>query len=126
LDVRDRRIVVMEATLRSIAGAVGEFASADGKNIVEKIDFLRKDYQEQVKNLEEYMLKGVAFRDELQGRVKRLEEALVNLMKSSDVSWYTGAHGGHDWREAIDAAHNTLVKCSRRTEDGSDVDRRPE
>jgi len=45
---------------------------------------------------------------------KRLEDALVNLMKSSDVTWYTGKHAGHDWREAVDAAHLTLVKYGRR------------
>jgi len=47
-------------------------------------------------------------------RIKQLEEALLNLMKSADVSWYTGKYGGHDWREAVDAAHLALVKYGRR------------
>jgi len=45
---------------------------------------------------------------------ERLEEALVNLMKSSDASWYSGSHGGHDWRETVDAAHMALVKYGRK------------
>ena len=32
------------------------------------------EFQQQVANLEEYMLKGVAFRDELQARIRELEE----------------------------------------------------
>ncbi len=42
----------LEVALRSIAGAVGEFADADGKNIVEKIEFLRKDYEERAEKAE--------------------------------------------------------------------------
>ena len=94
-----------------------------GMMMVSELDVLRADLaaanaraeeaESHAKRLEEYMLKGVAFRDELQFCVKELEEALVNLMKSADASWYSGAHGGHDWREAIDAAHLVLVKCSR-------------
>jgi hypothetical protein len=34
------------------------------------------DETQKVANLEEYMLKGVAFRDELQAKIKRLEEAV--------------------------------------------------
>jgi hypothetical protein len=34
------------------------------------------DLQKQVDNLTEYMLKGVAFRDELQAKIKQLEEAI--------------------------------------------------
>ena len=45
---------------------------------------------------------------------KRLEEALLGLMKSADAAWYSGEHGGHDWREAIDTAHTVLVKIARR------------
>ncbi len=45
LSLKDMRINDLETALRSIAGAVGEFADADGKNIVEKIEFLRKDWE---------------------------------------------------------------------------------
>ena len=45
----------------------------------ESCDILRRnleDEQQKVRNLEEYMLKGVAFRDELQARIKELEGAV--------------------------------------------------
>jgi len=100
-----------------------------GMMMVSELDVLRADLaaanaraeeaESHAKRLEEYMLKGVAFRDELQFCVKGLEEALVNLMKSADASWYSGRNGGHDWREAIDAAHLVLVKCSRASGGGN-------
>ncbi len=37
------------------------------------------ELEQQVSNLEEYMLKGVAFRDELQSRVTILEEAIKKI-----------------------------------------------
>ena len=105
---------------RAIVDRDGKPVSQGAFNAMEDRYYLygerMKEAEAHAKRLEEYMLKGVAFRDELQASVKELEEALVNLMKSADASWYTGTHGGHDWREAIDAAHNTLVKCSRRAD----------
>jgi len=55
-----------------------------------------------------------------EAEAKRLEETLVNLMKSSDASWFSGKHGGHDWREAVDAAHLVLVKYGRRALKGEE------
>lgn len=75
-----RNLREAEAALRSIYGAVGEFADADGKNVVEKIEFLRKDHEQRVANLEEYMLKGVAFRDELQAQLCVAREAIQALL----------------------------------------------
>ena len=86
----------------------------------EKAEARVRELEYQNKQLEEYVEKGVAFRDELQAEMGLLEEALIGLIKSSDVIWYSGEHGGHDWREAVDNAHKVLAKAARRRVGGGE------
>ena len=47
-------------------------------------DFRIKELEQQVATLEEYMLKGVAFRDELQAELTRLREAVEWALGQAD------------------------------------------
>ena len=81
-DERDRLAKInytLNHALRSIAGSVGEFAHADGKNVVEKIDFLRDDWKYQVESMEKYVVSGIKFRHELMTENTRLREELSTL-----------------------------------------------
>lgn len=46
---------------------------------------------------------------ECRHEIHRLKDALVNLLKSRDVSWEDGKHGGHDWSEAVAEAMRALI-----------------
>lgn len=67
--------------------------------------------KQQVANLEEYMLKGVAFRDELQARVKELESQLCAAREAAALA-VNHLHASNETKEKVYAQVKTALSSS--------------
>jgi hypothetical protein len=93
-----------EIAVKDLCHALDRTEGAEKENSVLRADLAsaiaaKADAESHAKRLEEYMLKGVAFRDELQARIDRLEKVLLRCKM-----WFVPGEASPGIISEIDAA----------------------